>query len=779
MFQFALPLTSATHAYSHSHDSHDRAGCMSSSSMLPHSRAARSAAQYHAERVPLLMQPAPEPSIVGLRAATRRLAGARTWPSTIAFALALTVYLAAGVVCLTTSQNFPPRGTAEALAGATCLEAYHEPHYAVVRIFMGTPARAYRLLVRPDTSMRCGISDTSFVPITIINGEALHSRSASCGILHERDLVTTADAPDTQADPPPDVDSLEDEDPDPAPTHRCVDVAIVNQWVAAGTTRDAARDARQRRRLKPIAFSFGASQLAGSEALDLGLDGEIYLCRSSWYALSARELCAWDPVGSPSGSGGPPEGLRGESAYAECSGHGRLPVERTGDGMAYNGFGASPAALRAAGSVWAATPAAHEACGVDTSAADSALATLFPGAGFVYQTFWAQSSAHVVDDVAAVDQTHFEDFRAAVEVGGACAALQTSAVVKARAAFELSCASKALIDGWGRARTEHCTASHALSVPYSRVATHRLEMRIDADGRGCFLAIEDRTLASVASAGAGGGASDAGMAWTKLLCVILAAAIMWSRREDSTDRADAIFGRCVDMLLGTHALRVYDFDRQTMLLGLLAALTRIVLAAAMYEGLSSDRLGRVALTELVIGTLAIVHWFVLYMGEMLPPLGWIKVNGLRPTLGGSSAIVDVSCATMLAFSAPPVRVDRSTFDVVARLLTAVLIAITCISRTFLSAACAGLLARSGRGYAVAISVTAASFWVLQAASVAVVLVDLFAVPTSIDWTRARTGERWLAATVLFLGATLGSAPRLTANAVLIAKRMHKRFRASR
>lgn len=663
-------------------------------------------------------------------------------PSTTAFLTAFGAYVGVGLACVYSMSVYPPRGAAEAQAGATCFDARHHAHHAEVSVRLGTPAREYRLLARLDASLQCGGGATSYPAMTLVASDALHSASVAC---------TTPEVAGEHAgtDDLGDLEDLEDLEELAAERSTCFDVAMVSRW-HMGDEGDPAK-ATQERELLPVSFSFGASQLAGSEAIDLGLDGELYLCRGFRYVLSARELCAW----------------RDDSESA-CAEYGELPVERRGAGDAFNGFGALPRTLRAARGPWGDVPAASEACDDGTAG----FAQIFPAHAYVQTTFLAQRASHLLNDVAAVDAEQYESFLSAIEVGGACAALLGGEVARARTTFELACSSASLIGGWSSSRHAHCVDAGALLVPYTRLSVARLDMRVGIDGRGCFRATHDRTLEHVASSNGGSASLNPGSAWLKLLCILLAAAVMWARREDSTDRTDAIFGRCVEMLLAPGRLRIYDFDAQTMLLGLIAASTRVAIAASMLEMLRYDRLGRVALVELLAGLASLAHWFVLYTGELLPPLGWIKVNGLRPALGGSSALVDACCATMLAFSTPPVRADIESFDVIARVLTAVLVVTTCVSRCLLSAACAGVLGRSGAGYAYAIAAVAMAYWVGQAASLGVVLADLVATPVSMHWTRTNTGSRTFMATLLFLAASMLAGPRLTANAVLVSQRVH-------
>lgn len=759
---------------------------------LPNARGAASRAQSAMQRAPLLPTPL-TPFWVGptpaLHAQARRTAppARRAWrcvcyayslPVT-AFLLCAAVYLGVGLLCLATSYEFPARGASEAFFGADCWAVDRRADHVEARVYIGTPPELYRLLVRTDASLQCGAGASSFPSVTLFSAKSLHSRSADC------------------------VEGLAGK--------RCYDVALVSRWVDPGHdnpqdmlsaegSRQRLRNTRawQRRLLRPIAFAYGADQLAGSEALELGLDGEIYLCRGASYALSAREFCSWNAsAGSNAASPGAAAGhalgaslpqtdlaragLLGSarSSYSSCRElhltrappRGVLPVERLGQGTLFNNFGASSADLRMAGGAWAAAPAADAACDLTTTE-QNGLATLFPAAAAVQTNYLGIRFARFVDSVRAVNVGSFEHFRWAVEMGRTCAAGANQQVARARRAFETLCLNEASLRGWTGAQLAHCS-SNGVSVPFFRVADQRLEMHIDPDGRGCFTLLPDPLLRKVVTQASGSAQTDGAL--LKLFCIVLAAAIAWARREDETDRTDAVFARCMALFARPEDVQPFDFDIQTMSLGLISAVVRVAIAGSMFEALRADRLFRVGVSEVVLGSLSLVHWFVLYAAELVPALDWIKQRHLRPALGGSSALVDICCATMVAFSSPPLRVDVVTFDVVARLLTGVLIAITCLSRCLLSAACAGAFVARGAAlplpWALGSALMAGGFWVLQSASVAIVLCDLLAVPAAMDATRLSTGERSLTALVLFLAVSLFGAPRLTANAALLAERL--------
>ena len=119
------------------------------------------------------------------------------------------------------------------------------------------------------------------------------------------------------------------------------------------------------------------------------------------------------------------------------------------------------------------------------------------------------------------------------------------------------------------------------------------------------------------------------------------------------------------------------------------------------------------------------------------------------------------------------RADADGFDTIARLLTATLMGMVCISRCLFSAACGGTLAavrpyKSSESAPLLLLVATGGFWLAQAASVAIVLVYLFAIPVGASWMRSRTGNAAPFSVVLFASVTMIAGLRLTSNAVVVA-----------
>lgn len=648
----------------------------------------------------------------------RRTLGSSTAFSAAAFTVAFVVYLVTGFLAISVSDGYPSRGDLELLEGSKCITAYRNAHHTEVRLFVGTPSRSVRLLVRTDRSKACHPCGAAYpsnatvhqASIVILKADILYSTSLVCD----------------------------------AGTTECTDVAIVSRW----------RNSRPHNELRPLHFLYGAHHLAGLEAPRLGLDGEITLCHGVRYVLTSRQMCA-----------APASVLVSSSTPASCPELHVTTSSRTtiGGRAGLAAFVTTACDLRLAKGLWSHIPAAHTRC-----ASCDTVVEVFTAAASDLSRWWTFASSHMFDTTGedSVGAMH-----AAVEAGPSCVVHPDPAIASARAKFDLSC-NTAIATG----ATEGTACGRGPTVAPMRGSGHRLAISVDPDGTGaCFVATPDPSLH--ANAGAGrylqpAGALTSGEAWVRLLLMVFAAAIVWVRRDDTMENADRLFVRCVEIAVHGASHTIVDVDAQTRALGLGAALARLVLAITHASEMISDGQTRVIVSESVAATLSIVHWCVLYGGKWVPSIRSLRDSGLRPALGGSSAIVDVTCATMMAFATTPVRGDVETFDVIARLLTTVLIGVACISRCLLSAACSGVLTQSRFNSGAVCSpnglaLSIALFWWLQTASIAIVVVDLFASPVSIDWTRESMGSSQMTATLLFVVATLITAPRLTANAVAI------------
>ena len=636
-----------------------------------------------------------------------------TTTSMCAFATAFGAYVGVGLLCLLWSGGFPPRGAVELSPDAVCLAAFRQAHYTRVRVYIGTPAREMRLLVRLDATLDCAAGGNTsnnnttgpvVSSITITSSDVLHSRSVRC------------DADDA-----------------------CADVALYTQWQATGWGGHHRVNI-----LRPMRFRYGASNLLGIESLQLGLDGEVVLCRGTTYALSARELCATIAPSLACEASGELALARGPSIEAS------VPSSTDPATLVTN-----QCALRAAGGVWADVPAALVSTCDDDCETPVAM---WPSAASVSSAWLSFSTARLYDLLG--EGASVASMRAAVEVGASCAS-QHGPLRESRATFETACRNSPVAD------TGSC--SRGPSVTYMRTSRHRLVVTVARDGSGCARASFDATLSKVPMRET---TDNDGVlaAWLRLMLMILAAAIVWVRRDDKTEFADRMFVRCVEIVAHGSSHTIVDVDAQTMTLGFIAAVLRLSLTVTALSGLQADGLLRVAVAQIGAAVLSLMHWTVLYGGGCVPAFGWLKQAGMRSALGGSTALVDVTTSAMLAFSSPPLRADGGTFDAVARLLTVVLIGVACIARCMFSAACAGvLISKPGAPRSIRlVGALTVLFWIIQAAVVAVVVADLFAVPIAYEWIRAQSGSSQRTAVLFFVTASLVAGPRFTSNSVLIA-----------
>jgi len=196
-------------------------------------------------------------------------------------------------------------------------------------------------------------------------------------------------------------------------------------------------------------------------------------------------------------------------------------------------------------------------------------------------------------------------------------------------------------------------------------------------------------------------------------------------------------------------------------IGFVAIAARQGIAQWRMMSLEPDDQMRVCMSEVIASILSLWHWFMRYFVLM-------RDEELALTkLGGSTAVVDASCAVMLAFSEPPLLVSSiGRFDPTARLLTALLISLTVLQRClYASASCAvrWTAARNnpecGPSYELIIFF-GVLLWLAQSVSVGIVLADCFAVPSAFSMTRSNTGNFVYAANALFFTIVVAGMPQL-------------------
>lgn len=591
------------------------------------------------------------------------------------FVVGFLVFLATGLLCLA----FPPQPDSEVGEtvipdSAKCLRVTRHANYASVEMVIGSSLALHHLLLRLDIVK--GVNDTA---LRLFSNRVAESEHVTCD--------------DTM----------------------CTDVALLQ---LEGPRSDNTRVVVQFLYNNPTTES-----LAYGVATTMHMDGELALQHGHEYFLTTTHFCWTDAVST------------------SVTNDGQVVHARV-----HNGALVTDAVSLAANSVTKTSPAsqahADTLCGANVGSV-----SLFPGAAAVEATWLRLASQRAYE----LSPEGVDDRRAVVEVGQTCAA-KHSAYQRAYSLYQLDCQS-AYVD-----------CDNEPSLPFRRVATSLLWMRV---GNGTsedvhLRAVADDRLLSLPSIQT---TSDAMLlALVKLGLMTLAAAVTWVRANRSTSSMDLLFLHCV------RAAHVPTLNRSLLhhtviwedaMIGATAIAARLAVSIWRINTLMNDGQFRAPVVQLAAGVLSLLHWTTRYFvldRQIESPLA---------KLGGSTALVDSTCAVMLGFAQSPVMAGSfGRFDPTARLLTAILISTMTVQRCLFATACCGLLwavASDDAAKPVAPMPTGNVFfsggeamskktrfdsayppwafagivmWLLQTASVAILMADLFAAPLAHSMTRA-------------------------------------------
>lgn len=613
---------------------------------------------------------------VSTGAAAVQKARVNSWTSFFAggaFVATVVTYLAVGLVCIHLAPEATTRlGQRTMPANTTCLRVTRHTNYATADITLGSPPRLLNVLLRLDV-----VKESDATALRLFSNRVAESASVACeGAI-------------------------------------CTDGALVHP---SGPGSDQVQNVIQFEYTNPVT----ESSTYGT-AVTIGLDGELTLKHGHDYYLTATHIC-WGPNGPIADS---------DPEYAFQA-------------SVRNGVLVANATLLSQNLVFKGSPASVAGTG-DTCETGVQEVRLFPGAAGDEATWLGLASKRAYE----VSPSGVKDRRTVVEVGTECAA-NHSAYQRANSLYELDC------------RNQYSSCENYPSLPYRRAASAQLMLHIGDDAEQSLVyASSDERLVSLPKLGDTGYAM--GLSLLKLSLMTLAAAVTWIRAAKSMSSVDRLFMHCVRM---THCpgLLPRTLDAAVVfedaLIGLVAVGARLGVSAWRLSGLWDDGQGRAAIAQIVAAGLS--------LGQLLVRYLMLKRECETPLtkLGGSTALVDATCAVMMGFAEPPLLVGAiGRFDPTARLLTAMLVSTMTLQRCLFATACCGLLfatasedvqkpvvvppplfiapgeqpPRRGSGFDVAyvpIIFLGLGAWILQTASVAILMADVFCIPLAYSMTRS-------------------------------------------
>ena len=496
-------------------------------------------------------------------------------------------------------------------------------------------------------------------------------------------------------------------------------------------------------------------------AVTIRMEGEFALKQGYDYFLTTTHLC-WAPAAADLHGGAEPEPSDTEGA---------VPARVVG------GFLKADAAGLQQTETMRNTPAG-QAQVLGTCEGGVGEVALFPGAAADEARWLGLSSERSYE----TSPDNVEDRRTVVEVGTTCA--NHTEYERAYSLYQLDCLSA------------YVPCETYPTVPFRRVAADQLRLHIPDDGSDTayVFTARDSRLATLPKLEEGSHAMW--LSFVKLGLMTLAAAVTWIRAAKTTSSLDRLFMYCLRMahcpVLNPEPVE-FHVVWEDAVIGLLAVMARVSVSIWRIVTLSVDGQLRAPIAQLVAGVLSFLLWFLRYFvldRKCEPPL---------TKLGGSTALVDATCAVMLGFAEPPLFVSSvSRFDPTARLLTALLVTTMTLQRCLFSTACCGLLwavatddsrkplemptsLRILPGAMGAVSqdrfapeyipyvLFALVCWILQTCSVAILLADVFCVPLAHSMSRSLAGGWGEIASAIFVATAAAGMPQLLRTLQYIAQ----------
>lgn len=460
------------------------------------------------------------------------------------------------------------------------------------------------------------------------------------------------------------------------------------------------------REIAVVRFRYLSSASASTVASTLSLDGELLLRAGNHYWITSTKLCFGKSKGSAPQSGAPAKVLEGQM-YAELQSLNRngglqhLPVLKS----EYN------------------------------KSKPSSITTvmLFPELAAIETAFLSIRDTSLYNR----EPQSIDIRRDIVELGYEWSQ-EIGILEKSLILYKLDC--------------DNCAQKS--SVPFRRIATTSLSIRIDNNSNVLLWTAHDPTLSHLPKLADSWEAFIASV--VKLVAIVIAASVVYVRAKRSTASSSWLFKHCLGMV-ATEKHRQGGYEDR--FIGAIAVMIRGFMISFRANRLVVDDQGRIVTIEAIATTLSLIHWLLRY-----DPAGQIKDdNAPLVRFGGSTALMDSSAAVMVAFSeTPTLVVSIGRFDPTARLLTALLICLIVVTRCAFSACCCGMLWESegNRRYKVLL-IYSGFMWIFQSIALSALIADVFAAPCAYSVSRSLVGDSVYARVMIFLAIFCAGLPRLT------------------
>lgn len=476
-----------------------------------------------------------------------------------------------------------------------------------------------------------------------------------------------------------------------------------------------------------IEFGFSSDVIKnamGDRAYMLGLDGELSLVRGFVYWMTSTHLCwsKWDVTDA-------------------------IPHDDESNFLPFNSDMTTSVTSLKAFDPLHKTPAAE---GLDGECANLTASSvhLFPMDASIERTVWLVLGSAFLYEFG---NTILDDRRHVVEIGDACASLLTD-FTQVRNLYKIDC----LHDYSYGCRTDP-------SVPYRRLADHRIRLDVFDDGSGELRAEKTTSLSRIPELSSFTNGLNA--AFGRLFVLILTAAVVFVRGVQNASDSKFMMIYTIDLVhcrpkpdMGV--LRFKKIEVATDLIITTTALgSRVLVFSYAWSFLVSGEHQLVLVYEIVGIISSFVHVFLRYVALKVQ----LDYETPLTKLAGPMSVIDVSAAVLLSFSEPPLLATHDgRFAAVGRLLIGILMSISVFTRCVFGATICALLAATVRNSTTydrkdgnqgfqTVLVISTILWVLQAVSSVGSFAALFVQPAGFSLTRMLSGDVSIMRFCLLLG----------------------------